>query len=205
MTTEVRSRREAAKAREDASPVITPEMLAGLENEQAIPPAAAPVERPAGSPADVEVKNPGTMKLYKQMPYGWKPVIVPKGSVNACIESGAFRMACGDCGRNDCGLDPNACTGRAALANMRCPVCRKRMFDTATQEVAEDELDEGEIRDASYYQSTPEQRLRVKLDNHIVQFHPAFAQERGLLTAQSQQVVPAQVVVAQAPAPQAAG
>lgn len=209
MTTEVRSRRDTARAREDAAPTLTPEMVIGMEQTEAIPGAVQAVapSLPANpdGPPDVEVKNAGSMKLFKKLSYGWKPVIVPKGSVNACIESGAFRLVCGDCGRTDCGLDPNSCTGREALANMRCPVCRKRMYDTAVQDVDDEDLAEGEIRDESYHQSTPLQRLRVKLDNHIVQFHPAYAQERGLLTAQSLQVIPAQVVVAQAPAPQAAG
>ncbi|MGD9827133.1 MAG: hypothetical protein AB7E70_20155 [Hyphomicrobiaceae bacterium] len=190
-------RRKSAREREAAAPVIDERTVISLDQES-LPPAAEQLPGTANTDqSSMTQRRQLSYTLYKKVDYGWKPTIVKAGSVEACLKSGAFRMECGDCGGH-CGLDPNSCPGRAKLPFRRCPVCRKAIYDTIDDlsKVEDGELEEGEIRDDTYALSTPEARTKVKLDNHLVAFHPSDAQRMGLLSPQVHTGVDRSVVVA---------
>lgn len=193
MTTEAIDRRRSARAREESAPVITEEMTFSL-GRQRLGPAGDDVS------GGVTEQRQETFTLYKKMSYGWKPTLVRGGAVDECIKSGSFRFECGDCGGH-CGLDPNSCPGRKPLPFRRCPVagCGKKVYDTLDVDLGgtEEEETPGEIRDEAYAASTPETRTKVKLDQHIIAFHPSEAQRLGLVTAQSQVPAPSPGPVAQ--------
>lgn len=194
MTTEAADRRRVAREREASAPFVTPENLIMLEQQQ-MPPSGDELQPDskrdvAVAPDGISVKNDGYMTLYKKVPYGWKPTRVAMGTAAACLETGEFRMTCGDCGGH-CGLDPNSCPKRPPLAFRACPVCDKHIFDTPNEgSIEETEPAPGEIRDDVYKKTTPEQRTKVKLDNHIVAFHPSYAQGLGLINSQTGSVMP---------------
>lgn len=175
------NRKAAAKAREEATPFVDEVTAKGVDRPD-YPRQNAP-EAVEDGPPGVTEDNPGYMRIYKRVAYGWMPKVVARGSVEACIESGAFRFECGDCGGH-CGAMPNDCPARPKLKFTRCPVasCRKRLWDTTEQ--VEDEGDVGEPDENEVTlianASTAEARLRVKLNRHLRFAHLSTAEELGV-------------------------
>lgn len=175
------TRKQAARTREEATPFVDEVTARGVSREEM--PTQAPPTMPEDSPPGVSEINPGYMRLYKRVDYGWKPTIVSRGSVEACVESGSFRFECGDCGEH-CGPGPNDCEGRAKMKFTRCPVvsCRKPLYDTAEDDDAPSgggEDDPNEIKLIANA-STAEARLRVKLNRHLRFAHLSTAEEMGV-------------------------
>lgn len=173
-------RKAAARAREAAAPYVDEITARGVERQD-MPRQNPPAVEDA--PPGVTEINPGYMKLYKRVDYGWMPKRVSRGSVEACVESGAFRFECGDCGGH-CGSLPNDCPARTPIKFTRCPVrtCRKQMWDTAEnlEGLPEPDDDPNEVRMPDLNQSTPESRLRVKLNRHLRFAHLSTAEELGV-------------------------
>lgn len=177
------ARRAEARAREEAAPFVDELTALGVARER-MPAQADPPAELDGPPGVTEVKS-DSLRIYKPVEYGWKPVVVRRGAVEACIESG-FRFECGDCGTHCCvgeGSTLNDCPGRPKMKFTRCPLqtCRKAIYDTGMSY----EEDEGEVDDPNEIQlipqaRTPEARLKVKLDRHLRGAHPSLAEELGV-------------------------
>jgi hypothetical protein len=172
-------RQEAAWEREINTPVVDEVTARGAACESL--PTQEPVAYEDG-PAGVSETKPDSLKLWKRVEYGWKQTIVPRGAVEACIESGAFRFECGDCGGQSCGIEPNDCGARDPMPFTRCPVrsCRKPLYDTTENEDDNaPEMDDGEIT-IFQQSSTPKARLTVKVNRHLRFAHLSTAEELGV-------------------------
>jgi len=175
-------RQAAALEREANAPYVDEVTARGVAREEM---GDSTPQAPEDGPPGVSEIKPDYMTLYKRVEYGWKPTIVSRGSVEACIESGAFRFECGDCG-GYCGAGPNDCPGRDKLKFTRCPLrsCRKQLFDTLEAEEGEpeeeDDADPDEVSVLPPNSSTTESRLRIKLNRHLRFAHLSTAEELGV-------------------------
>lgn len=132
------------------------------------------------------------------------PRYVAAGAARDCLLNGALDY-CPDCGRTDCGLDANraiigdlnACPARQGIAFARCSIasCGRKVYDTGIIATGR-ELEEGEV-DVSLLQAvTPAQRLKARLDIHMLAFHQDQARINGLQPMPT----PSQVVAGAQPA-----
>ena len=124
-------------------------------------------------------QRPDRVAVWKQTRNGWQRREIPGTALNQALASG-FKARCPDCG-GECGDGVNDCPGRENTAFRRCPVCARPIFDLEIQHDTEGEAEEAEIRDESFSQTTPTVRTKVKLEAHMIAYHPAEAQAYGIV------------------------
>ena len=115
------------------------------------------------------------------------PRYIPAGSEADCLRTGAMAY-CPDCGRTNCGIgaggevlgDMNACPARGPVPFARCTICGKRVYDVLPTQIPEEGLEPGEVTVDLGAARTPAQRLRARLDVHILAFHSDQARVLGI-------------------------
>lgn len=125
----------------------------------------------------------GTVRHSTQqvLPMFWKEdghrVLAPASAFATCLDIG-FLTYCPFCG-DDCGEEINACPGQPKKHFTRCGICDKTLIDPGEYVPPTGELDEMEIA-TNILGSTPQRRLEAILRSHMVAYHPAEAEMRGL-------------------------
>lgn len=143
------------------------------------------------------------VRLYRPTDWGWEPTNVPFTNVQMCLNSG-FRTNCDDC-RGDCQPDamrpmPNSCPGRKKFATMRCPICRKVIYDFGSRNdgpapklarpMDDAEGNDGtEIGHDAYTLLGPETRLKAAMDQHIDAYHRNSGMALGLVLPEDRRSV----------------
>jgi hypothetical protein len=142
--------------------------------------APTEADRKAVEGGRVEHITPGMVTLYKpNPPFGYLPRQVPVSNIDICLDNG-FLVDCPDCGQ-DCGIDPNSCTGRAPRAFRQCQFCGKKCYDPMTGAGlgVVDTEDPNLIQDEHSSLATPALRTKAVLDAHQLAFHPTEAVAAG--------------------------
>ncbi len=126
--------------------------------------------------------------------YGYMPTLVPASNLVMLLRAG-YKAKCPDCGdkcrvrgimpNNTLILEPNGCSGRIDIPFVRCPVCRRTFYDMVQWRIAPverigDEPDEMELELDDAANMTPENRLRIQRNSHILAVHPGDAPMFGL-------------------------
>ncbi len=124
-------------------------------------------------------ERPGRVAVWKETPQGWQRREIPGTALNQALANG-FKARCPDCG-GECGDGVNDCPSREDTPFRKCPVCARPIFDLDIQQDTIGEADEAEIRDESFSQTTPTVRTKVKLEQHMLAYHPAEAAAYGIV------------------------
>ena len=147
-----------------------------------------------GSVAGVTInrEGPGFIVMYDAFGNGRS---VPEQDFRACLHTNQLFYVCPLCGSdhlNEDGslnLSPNACPAKDAVKGIRCPICRQHGTDkvlwdngaeTARAVALPADDDPNIIDSGDMVQTTPEQRLRSALADHIAAFHPAEGRAMGI-------------------------
>lgn len=141
----------------------------------------------------VNRKGPGDVMLYDDNGDGF---LVPAQSARAVLRTGKAHYRCPWCksrhvladGRPD--VSPNACRVRPKRMYIVCRICLRRdpahpkfIFDTPPGEVGPESVlpnDPMMIDDEGITQTTPEQRLKSALADHIATFHQEEGRAMGV-------------------------
>lgn len=130
--------------------------------------------------------------LYAPTDHGFVPTTVPAGNVLDCLKRG-FSAVCPDCGRDNCRVngDQNDCPAIEARKFAWCPVGRhKRIYDPlpprrkdgrAAAVAVAVVVDENEVALPQYDGLAPEARIKARMDQHLLAYHPEEAAAMGLV------------------------
>ena len=122
---------------------------------------------------------------------GWMRRMVPIANVPLMFAVGA-KPTCGHCGSPICRADPAAgpydCPQMPARQFMRCPVgqCRKKVYDPLNPDIPvfeDGSTDPNEIAVAEYSQRTAAERIKARLDRHMLAYHTEEAAIYGVKAA----------------------
>lgn len=140
-----------------------------------------------GAAGIVEHTGPQPIYMYEPMLVHGAPhnqpgyrQLVPAESLGQLMANG-WTPDCPHCGEMDCAGAPRFCNAFEKPKFVRCPICRKpipdRISNFDTEVRAEEEEDENEIVLAT--PTTPTERLRGYLGQHMLTYHPAEASAYG--------------------------
>lgn len=107
-------------------------------------------------------------------------------TTNNLLESrgGGLRLTCPLCGSEHANPDdPNSCPAQEKLKWGRCPMpqCGKRIHDDLREGTVTEQLGDDPNQVALAFTSTPESRIKARVEQHVVVYHPRLAQEMGLM------------------------
>lgn len=190
----------APRMRPDGTPVKAEDTMRVSRLDAFRMQAESEVENPIVVPeqmkgdADVELDGemthttPGLKYMWRKEHWGWRKVKVSAASVRDLLNNGDLPY-CGDCGGDhDEGI--NDCPKREPRAYRVCPhpTCNlksggpKVIYDL--DQVVEDRVTKKirgrEITDDTMKLATPEQRTRMRMDEHIRSCHEGLARAMGL-------------------------
>lgn len=135
-------------------------------------------------------------RVYVLTPQGCtvKMVNSQVSTLREVLASPTHSPVCWDCGSDQCSGGTNECPGRPKRMLRRCPQpqCRKPIYDPKptgkflkeddvvhTRDETGDDM-ELLIDDSDDYLSTPQQRTKALMDEHILKYHPGEAAQMGL-------------------------